>query len=422
MNEDRASRVAFWPGVIFVTLLSAALLSIGIAKPWRLLHEDNGAFFTSLALSHERLGLEETRGYGLFYDPHTGERIIYAHHPPGLSLLLAAAFSLTRSASPAVARSLAAGFQLASLWIFLFLLRQFVGPAEALLGGALFAVLPMGAFFGRMVGLEAFTLLAVMVQLGAWVSARREPSRRALALLSLGIVLGGFLDWSALFFTAAIFSAEWWQWRKVRDNGVLLGTIVLSAAGIVVIDFLHLWYAGHGTLSAVRQLTRVGSTAPGRPNLSVIRFVGGQIDNYRRYFSITGLASSLLCAGSLILPASAWGKRFLGPYSNPLGRRFLGVTLLAASAYVLAAPRWAKIHSYWQFFFLPFAVTSLLLALTACWQAGARSHKSAWRALFFLMVLEVAATSIYVLRLRHTRPGDYAVAKSREIERTFLSP
>ena len=207
-------------------------------------------------------------------------------------------------------------------------------------------MLPMGAFFGRMVGLEAFTLLAVMVQLGAWVSARRKPSRRALALLSLGIVLGGFLDWSALFFTAAIFSAESWQWRKFRDNGVLLGTIVLSAAGIVVIDFVHLWYAGHGTLSAVRQLTRVGSTAPGRPNLTVIRDSSGARSTTTGATSRLPVLRHRSCARAVWYFQRAHGERDFSALLNPLGRRFLGVMLLlAASAYVLAAPRWAKIDS-----------------------------------------------------------------------------
>lgn len=422
MNDAGAPRVAFWPGAVLVTLLAASLLSVGIAKPWRLLHEDNGAFFTSLALSHERLGLAETRGHGLFYNPHTGERIIYAHHPPGAVLLLAAAFSLTRSASPAVARSLSAGFQLGSLWMFLILLRKIAGPEQALAGGLLFAVLPMGAYFGRMVNFEPFALFGVMLQLGAWVSERRNPSRRARMLLSLGIVLGGFFDWSALFFTGAILAVELWQWRKFRDNLALLDTIFLSAMLVIAIDLLHLWYAGHGSLSAVRQLAEVGSIAPGRANFSVGRFCEGQVDNYRRYFSLSGLAASLLCAGALAFPRNALGEKFLGACSDPLGRQFLAVTLFAASLYVLAAPRWAKIHSYWQFFFLPFAVTSLLLAMAACWRAGLRGHRFAWRALFFLMVLDVAATSFYMLRLRHTRPGEYAVAKSREIERTFLSP
>ena len=46
-----------WLGLAALLLYAFLLLSIGLTADWRLRHEDNGAMFTTLALSHVRLGL-----------------------------------------------------------------------------------------------------------------------------------------------------------------------------------------------------------------------------------------------------------------------------------------------------------------------------------------------------------------------------
>src|SRR5262245_24712639 len=76
-------------------VLLAGLLSIRSADPWRWLHDDNGRRYSSYARTHLALGLNETRGRDFFYDPRTGRRVPYGHHPPTLGLLLAAWFRAT---------------------------------------------------------------------------------------------------------------------------------------------------------------------------------------------------------------------------------------------------------------------------------------------------------------------------------------
>ena len=85
-------------------LYAFGILSIGLTRDWQLRHEDNGAMQTTLALSHLRLGLEQTRAHDVYFNPHTGVLTAYGHHPPATGLLLAGAFALTGSDSPAVAR------------------------------------------------------------------------------------------------------------------------------------------------------------------------------------------------------------------------------------------------------------------------------------------------------------------------------
>ena len=89
-----------WIALGGLGLYAFGVLSIGLTRDWRLRNEDNGAMHTTLALSHLRLGLAQTRGHDLFYSPHTGQTIPYGHHPPATALVLAGAFALTGSDSP----------------------------------------------------------------------------------------------------------------------------------------------------------------------------------------------------------------------------------------------------------------------------------------------------------------------------------
>ena len=138
----------------------------GSRAGWELLHEDNGALHTTFALSHVRLGL----------GAHAGARLLLraaarvsrgdtAPIRPGPGLILAAVFAATGSDTPAVARLAVIAFQLGSIACMVMLLRRLFGVGAALLGGAVMATLPMGAFFGRMVNYEPLCLFAVMLQL-----------------------------------------------------------------------------------------------------------------------------------------------------------------------------------------------------------------------------------------------------------------
>jgi len=86
VNTDGGRRrhaAAFSVGLAALGLYAFGTLSIGLTRDWRLIHEDNGAIHTTLALSHVRLGLRRTRAHDLFFDPRTGQGSVYGHHPPG---------------------------------------------------------------------------------------------------------------------------------------------------------------------------------------------------------------------------------------------------------------------------------------------------------------------------------------------------
>jgi hypothetical protein len=204
MSERPAIASGAW---LVLGVYAFSLLSIGLTRDWRLRHEDNGAMHTTLALSHQRLGLSRTRGHDLFFNPHTGEATPYGHHPPATALIVAGAFSLTGSDSPAVARLAVIAFHLGSVFLLTRLLMEFFTPLQALLGGFVMATLPMSTYFGRMVNYEPLCLFAVMLQLYGYVRQKLADAR-GLAWLVSGIVLGGLIDWTSFFFAGTLAVIE----------------------------------------------------------------------------------------------------------------------------------------------------------------------------------------------------------------------
>lgn len=408
------SPVRFTAVLALLVLYSLSLLSVGLRKDWRLLHEDNGAFFTSLALTHVKAGLAKTRAHDALLDPKTSELVFYGHHPPALALLLAAVFAATGSASVAVARAVPIAFHLASLLLLVRLLRRLVTAEEALFGGFFFATLPLSAFFGRMVGYEPLCLFAVLIQLDSYV-ALRQGSRRAFGPLALGIVLGGLVDWASFFFAGAIFVAEALDVVRKRGPMKRLAAIGALAGGVFLFDLGHLAWAGGG-LAPLR-----GALLHDRPTempLEALGFLLGQLESFRRYFTHSGLIASVLALAAILAPRARLGSAWWNVADPGTTRRFVAVSGGAAFAYVAAAPSWAMVHPYWKFYFLPFFVASMVL--------GARALRASLPGTGGLvvaaLVLEVLVTSAYMLHLRHTRIGGYAVAETAHIRERWLPP
>ena len=156
--------------VAAIFALQLGLLAIGITRDYRLKHEDNNALHATFARAHLQLGLATTRGQNYFYSPARGSGEFYANHPPGPGLVLAAAYALTGSDGPLVTRATAVAFHLLAAALFLGLARRiFPRPRDALLAALLFVLLPVSAFFGRMLNHEVLVLpAALLIVRGYW--------------------------------------------------------------------------------------------------------------------------------------------------------------------------------------------------------------------------------------------------------------
>lgn len=414
----RPPRIAW----VLLVVYAAALLSIGLTRDWRLVHEDNGALHSMFARAHLDLGLARTRAHDVFYRPDTGELGFYAHHPPGTSLVLAAAFALTGSDAPWLARSVAIAFHLASLVLMVALLRVHLPPALALLGGVVFATVPMSAFFGRMVNYEVVCLTGVLLQLYGYALFKSGPdTQRGFAWLALGIVVGGLADWPAFFFAAALGLAEAVAGLRGERGGLrAFIAIGLVAGAVFLFDLAHLALAS-GSLAA---LLDVAGGAQQGVVVTVGSFVERELTHGRRWFGRGALLASALLVTSLVWRRAPLGGALLAARRPDVLARWLGASLLAAVAYALAAPSWAMVHAYWGFYFLPFVVTAVVLAVGAAWESIATGGRARWVAglLLAALLLDVGITAARTLVKRHTTDEPFALQRTRELRQDYLRP
>jgi hypothetical protein len=396
--------------------VAALLLTIGVGREWRLLHEDQGAWYTTLALSHLRLGLGATRAHDTTTRVDTGETSRYGHHPAAVALLVAGAFAITGSDAPAIARSVSIVFHLGSVALAFALLGRFTSPPFASAGALFFAVVPMSSYFGRQVGYEPICLFAILLQLLGWVRFRQSEGRGGLGLLAAGVVVGGLVDWPSFFFVAALAVLEVLDLRAGRTfSRAGLAVLLVGGAAAFAFDLLHLALAG--ALAEFGDV--IAKVRPLGGSLGPVDSLLGHVEGYRRYFTHAGLVSALAVAAAVLRPRGRLA-RALGT-DDPILERLLAVAFLAPLAYVLAAPAWADVHPYWKFYFLPYTAISAALVVGAL-AKGVSFRPRLFRSLLALFALEVAATSAYMLHLRHTRVNDVAGREIARIRQTYLKP
>jgi hypothetical protein len=421
MGGRRSAAVSIL-ALALVGICASTLLAIGLTRDWRLLHEDNGALHSTFALSHIRLGIERTRAHDLFFDPRTGDGVVYGHHPPAVALLVASAFALTGSDAPWVARLVPIGFHLGSLFLMVRLLRRVMPWTDALVGGVLMATLPMGSYFGRMVNYEAPGLFAVLLQLNGYAACKQSPSRGGWLMLCGGIVFGGLIDWAPLFFALAIALAEIGlgpRWGG-RSRGVPAAALA-SAVAVAAFDVWHLSFAAHGSAPLIDGV--MGSQWPAswravRP----MAFALSQVEVTVHYFTRSGLIAEVLAVCALLNRRAETALDLAGTGDGQLLKRLLTISGGAAAAYVLAAPSWAQVHAYWQFYALPFVITSMVLLWRTLRRIASGRHRAVGRLLLCAVVVEVLWTSASTLHYRHGRPSAHAIRQTAEFRANFLAP
>jgi hypothetical protein len=399
-----------------IAVYACALLTIHIDDGWRLLHEDNGAMQTTFALSHLRYGLNATRGHNVFINPRTGSRTFYVHHPPAVPWVLAAAFAATGRQSPLVARGAILPFSVATLLLMMGLLTMFF--ADELLvavGGLAMATFPMAVFFGRMVNYEPPTLFFCVVQVWAYLRYRKTQAGSALAFLGAAIVMGGLFDWASLSFCAAIAAAALYDRVREGQSGALL-TTVLAAGAVTTLNVWHVNFAT-GSLGGFMEAV-TNDVGAGHDPLTPGGFVLAEIENFREYFTISGFVAVAVVSVALVCPRSRLAVALFREQDDNDLPRFLGITLAAAVLWQLSSPSHARIHHYWQYYFLPFAITSFVLMIR--W---VRSRQPRMAVILLAIIgLEVIASSSYRLYRRFTTESAWVVESTRRMEADYLTP
>ncbi|HUT34851.1 MAG TPA: glycosyltransferase family 39 protein [Planctomycetota bacterium] len=397
--------------------LGAAILATGIAAPWTGSYDANGALYSIAARNYLRHGLIATRGgqvcnAGLL---RPQDFRFYSHHPPGISLSLAASFAVFGEHEWS-GRLVPLLFTLGAAALLYFMARELGGPLAGSFAALVFVVQPMVGLYGRMPDHEApgafFALLLTWMYL-QW----QRTGRRGWPLAMAGATfLGVWFAW-VVFIVPWLLLGHGWLVRR-RD----LRPMLIPAAGALlglasVLGHIALVEGGLGGLGQAL-VHRFGAQALDRDvsgSFTLAQFVERQGVYFWTGFSVLAACLSL-----------AWAWR--------VGRRKRDAALLAAAlaafalANVLGPRQGAYVHIYYQFYL------ALPLALTAGLALGALPRRRAWQAAAFALAALVAAEGMtklvpvwraqrwdgflgsyhfypYQLRMadylrRHTEPGD----------------
>jgi len=226
---------AWSAGVIALVLWLGVMLSWDISRPWTGHHDWNGVVWSQSAHNNLRAGLSTTWGIptgrysGALPIPPAG---YYVHHPPGLPLAVTATFLLFGEREWA-ARLVPIACSLVSAVLLWFLVATGAGRRAATLSVAVFSLLPMELYFGRMVNHEAPALtwmLGALLSLEYW---RRTGRRAWLVVLFACFVLGMWTAW-AVYFLALVLAVMILLTRGSGARRLALALLAFGALSCVL--------------------------------------------------------------------------------------------------------------------------------------------------------------------------------------------
>lgn len=190
-----------WELALFAVLF-IWLVSIRIDSPWKYVHDDNGAWVSSCARTHLKMGLSVTKGQDFRMYRDKPGLWPYLHHPPFVALWTAGVFAVTDSDSTKVARAGIATLQFGTFLLFCIwatsLCKSRLGRDVAVF---VFSLVPMSVFFGKMPNHEAPSLFFLMLGvLGSTLYRFGEGERKGWLLPLIFLAWGGvcFSSWAAI--------------------------------------------------------------------------------------------------------------------------------------------------------------------------------------------------------------------------------
>jgi Dolichyl-phosphate-mannose-protein mannosyltransferase len=353
-----------------VLAVSLVLLCRGIATPFNGWHDLNSAMYSLFARNHIQYGLRYTKLYCTWGQtlapPPVPER--YLDHPPLIALWTAVPLALFGDHEWA-ARLVPIAASVGSTALLMTILTRLGSPLLGVLAGFFFAVLPLTAYFGRMIDHVApaqfFTLLMVEGY-RRWTDGRGGPrSRRTgAALYVLGVVFGIGTAWAVVIGAGLVWA--WHGARVLRSRGgarLLLWLAAIPALALTAV-VVHIAAGAGGDFGMLRPLflTRSLGGVGGRQPWSAWLALQGAY--FVRNFTLPGALAAAV--GVVLLGAGVLRGRSPGaPTRFALTGDLAAVVALFGLhglLYVVAFKNASWFHDYWQFFFGPFVAASLAAA------------------------------------------------------------
>lgn len=364
--------------------LGLLVLCRNVTGPYVSLHEWNSAMYSVFARNHVAYGLGYTKLFCTWGDaaqpPAQPQR--YLNHPPLIAAWAAVPMVFFGDHEWA-ARSVPILATLGSIWLLMLIVGRLYSSWLGVLAGFFYALLPVTAFFGRMLDhvppVQFFSLLMLHGYLHRMqlYGADSRPGR-GFWYYTLGAVLGIGTGWAALIMAGLI-----WLWHVARCLArrapamPLLWLTVIPAAALAAVVLHILWGCGwdwrmfgplfYSRTVGPQQGLELGPWTAWPRQLAIhmwhnlTPFGIGAAVVYLALFPLTwgqhpvrrpASAAARPGAGADAggLPALVWGHTTAVP---------VFLILLHGVLYVVGFKNQSTIHDYWQFFATPFVGVAL---------------------------------------------------------------
>ncbi len=384
-----------------ITAGALAILCLGLTRDFELKHEDNNALYSTFARSHVHFGLGVTRGHDMFFNRETETTGFYAHHPPGIGLVLAATFKLTGNDGPVPTRLVAISFTLASLLLLAFLVRRELGSCEGLLAAGVFAILPQSAFYGRMVNHEILALPAILLIVVSYVDFATHGRRRSAATMVAAAAIGSLMAWATFFVLAACGAHALLRWNRQAHSRAAFTELTLASSLLFAFNIFHILHVKQGKLADLSNifLKRVGAGQEYGP----FDWIAKMSSFSTRLFCVTGTLALIWLSVRICRRWAKTGTEGLLPIEE-----MAAIFTVAGLGYLVVFNWGAWQHHYWQYPLLPAVVIAVVLALRTLAEKALQG-RGLYKTLLILACLELLAFSALGLYKRHTRVDTFVV-------------
>jgi 4-amino-4-deoxy-L-arabinose transferase-like glycosyltransferase len=354
MRESDGPLGATRASVLLVALLAVAalVLTYQLSEAWVGKHEGwNGAVYSNAARNHLLYGLSATKlGVVLNGDPsEPAEFIFYTNHPPLLPLALAAAHAVL-GMNEGAARLVSVAFSLAALLLVYLIGAEARSRTFGLASAAIMTVMPMHAFYGRMVDHETLTLAFTLGAVYAYQRWRRAGASGWLATSLVALALGMASGWPA-FYMAGILPAHHFIAARGtrRDRRVLLYPVLAIAAFALFLAHVQWMRPALGLRELISQFLL--RTSAGTADFTE---GGARVFTWPGFLQLWAVrAFRLFTLPVLALAAFELWDAARRPRDLAVGSRGIALALLAFGViHLLLFRQGAWIHEYWGYYLI----------------------------------------------------------------------
>jgi 4-amino-4-deoxy-L-arabinose transferase-like glycosyltransferase len=226
---------------------------------WR--YDYPSAHNSTNAINHLNYGLAVTKGSLVRNaNPSVPERLIFSsHHPPFLSLVVAASYAVF-GVHPAAARGVVILFSTINVLLLYWAVRMLIGRATALAAASVFTLLPLQIVYSTKVNFEPLVLTFVLGMLVAYAYWLRRPSTARFAAMAAIFCVGTTVDWSAYYIGGILpafhFALLWYRRQPIARTDYLLWLLPLLGVLMFALFLAQLYWVDPNLLHGLTNLAK----------------------------------------------------------------------------------------------------------------------------------------------------------------------